>query len=187
MLKQVKAKPDDINTVSSALTHFGNRKDEARQKELRAHAARNADRWLAAEDKAFQTRKDSLPELEKAKDWLYHAGSGPGKARERAEQRGDTLAADEARRALETALRYYRFADKPHKQQQVKDQAQRLGDNHARKGEHQQAVDYYRIAGPDAKADGLEKKSGADRSKAEAKRQDQFKQDQKALEKELGL
>ncbi len=43
------------------------------------------------------------------------------------------------------------------------------------------------IAGDSAKAEGLAKKSEAESEKAEAKRQDKFKQDQKSLEKELGL
>jgi hypothetical protein len=186
-LKQVKAKPDDVNTVANAIGHFTNRNNAERAKEMRGVASGNVNKWLAAEDKAFATRKDSREELSKARDWVYYAGTGSAKVNERAEKRGDTLAADSARRSIENAIAYYDFAEKPQKLKSVRDKARKLGDEHARKGENKLAVEFYELAGDSAKAEGLAKKSEAESAKAEGKRQDKFKQDQKSLEKELGL
>jgi hypothetical protein len=187
MLKQANAKPDDTNAVGNAIEHFKRRNNEARVKELRGLASRNVDKWLAAEEKAFAARKDSREELGKARDWVYYAGAGSGKVFERAEKRGDILAADSARRPIENAIAYYEFAEKPQKARSVRDKARKLGDEHARKGENKLAVEFYNIAGDDAKATALEKKSEAEKGKAESARQDKFNKDQKALEKELGL
>lgn len=187
MLKRANAKPDDTNTISHAIEHFKRRNNEARVKEMRGVAGRNVDKWLAAEDKAFAARKESRDELGKARDWVYYAGTGADKVSGRAEKRGDTLAADDARRSIENAIAYYEFADKPQKAKGVRDKARKLGDEHARKGENRLAVEFYSIAGDDAKAAALEKKSEADKKKTESARQDKFKKDQQSLEKELGL
>ncbi len=186
-LKQVKARSDDIGTVSSAIGHFTTRKNDAQVKELRALAAKNADQWLVTEEKLFAATKDSRDALGKSKDWAYHAGTGPKKAQARAEKRGDTLAADSARRALELAIAYYQFADKPQKAKAVQDKARQLADSHARKGESEVAADYYRIAGLGAEAEKVQKQGEAKQQKAERERQQQFKKDQDALEKALGL
>lgn len=186
-LRQVKAKSDDIGTVSGAITHFSQRKNDAQVKELRALAARNADQWLITEEKLFTATKDSRNALGKYKDWAYYAGTGPKKALERAEKRGDQLAADASRRYLELAISYYQFADKPQKVKVVQDKARQLAESHARKGEAEVAADYYRIAGASAEVDRLQKQTQAKRQQAEQQRQQQFQKDQKALEKELGL
>ena len=56
--------------------------------------------------------KESFKELGEAKDWFYYVGEGAAKkAHERAEQRGDVLAREDYRVALENALHYYNFAD----------------------------------------------------------------------------
>jgi hypothetical protein len=187
MLKRANAKSDDTNAVGGAIDHFKHRNNEARVKELRGLAARNVDKWLTAEEKAFAARKDSRDELGKARDWVYYAGSGSGKVFERAEKRGDTLAADSARRPIENAIAYYDFAEKPQKARSVRDKARKLGDEHARKGENKLAVEFYQIAGDSSKAEALEKKSEAEKQKTESARQDKFKKDQQSLEKELGL
>ncbi len=187
MLKRANAKPDDTNAVGNAIGHFKHRNNEARVKELRGLASRNVDKWLAAEEKAFAARKESRDELGKARDWVYYAGSGSGKVAERAEKRGDTLAADSARRPIENAIAYYEFAEKPQKARSVRDKARKLGDEHARKGENRLAVEFYQIAGDSSKAEALEKKSEAEKQKSESARQDKFKKEQQSLEKELGL
>jgi hypothetical protein len=187
MLKQANAKPDDTNAVGGAIDHFKRRNNEARVKELRGLASRNVDKWLAAEEKAFAARKESREELGKARNWVYYAGTGSTKVTERAEKRGDTLAADSARRSIENAIAYYEFAEKPQKAKGVRDKARKLGDEYASKGENKLAVQFYELAGDSAKAESLAKKSEAESEKAETKRQDKFKQDQKSLEKELGL
>lgn len=187
MLKRANAKSDDTNAVGGAIDHFKHRNNEARVKELRGLASRNVDRWLTAEEKAFVARKDSRDELGKARDWVYYAGSGSGKVAARAEKRGDTLAADSARRPLENAIAYYEFAEKPQKAKSVRDKARKLGDEHARKGENRLAVEFYQLAGDSSRAEALEKKSEAEKQKSESARQDKFKKDQQSLEKELGL
>lgn len=186
-LKQANAKPDDTNAVGGAISHFTYRNNVERVKELRGLASRNVDKWLAAEDKAFAARKDSRSELGNARDWVYYAQTGSAKVTERAEKRGDTLATDSARRSIENAIAYYEFAEKKQKAKGVRDKARKLGDEHARKGENKLAVEFYELAGDSTKAQGLAKKTEAEGEKAEAKRRDKFKQDQKSLEKELGL
>ena len=187
MLKRANAKPDDTNAVGNAIGHFKHRNNEARVKELRGLASRNVDKWLTAEEKSFAARMESRDELGKARDWVYYAGSGSGKVAERAEKRGDTLAADNARRPLENAIAYYEFAEKLQKAKSVRDKARKLGDEHASKGENKLAVEFYQTAGDSTKAAALEKKSEAEKGKAESARQDKFKKDQQSLEKELGL
>lgn len=187
MLKRANAKPDDTNAIGNAIEHFKHRNNEARVKELRGLASRNVDKWLAAEEKAFATRKESRDELGKARDWVYYAGSGSGKVAERAEKRGDVLATDNARRPIENAIAYYEFAEKPQKAKSVRDKARKLGDAHASKGENKLAVEFYNLAGDDSRAEALEKKSEAEKQKTESTRQDKFKKDQQSLEKELGL
>ena len=186
-LKQVKARSDDIGTVSSAIGHFTSRKNDAQVKELRALAAKNADQWLVTEDKLFATTTDSRDALSKTKDWLYYAGTGPKKAQERAERRGDALAAENGRRFLELAISYYSFANTPQKVKTVQDKARRLGESHARKGESEIAADYYKIAGLSAEAEKIHKQGEIRKQQAEQQRQNQFKKDQQSLEKELGL
>lgn len=187
MLKYANSKADDTNAIGGAIDHFKRRNNEARVKEMRGLAARSVDKWLADEDKAFAARRDSLHELGKARDWVYYADSGSAKVVERAEKRGDTLAAESARRSIENALAYYDFAEKPQKAKSVRDKARKLGDEHAHKGENRLAVEFYSLAGDDARAAALEKKSEAEKQKTESTRQDKFKRDQQELEKELGL
>jgi hypothetical protein len=187
MLKRANANPDDSGVVGAAISHFKRRNDAARVKELRGIASRNVDKWLAAEEKAFAARRESRSELAKAKDWTYYADSGFEKLAERAEKRGDTLAADNARRPIENAIAYYEFAGKAQKAQSLRQKARKLGDEHASKGEYILAAEFYRLAGDSDKAVALEQRSEAERERTESARRDRFKKDQQSLEKALGL
>ena len=186
--KLVETKPDDINTVSHAIDFFHQISDAAQEKDMRAHAAKNVDKALAAEEKRFATStKDSLSELGRARDWAYYAGSGKDTAMARAEKRGDALLAEDGRRFLELALNYYGFAEKKDKEQKVRDKARALGDRAAGKGEAELAVAYYEIAGDNSKAEALQKQTEVKAEKSEEARKKTFKKDQDDLEKELGL
>jgi hypothetical protein len=161
--------------------------------ELRAIAMKKGDALLAEDDKIFGARKtsvmakgDSLKELEKAKDWFGIFGQET-RAHERAVKRGDTLVADDSRKSLELAISYYGLARNEGKVRKVQDKARRLGDAHLKKGEKKIAADYYNLAGLGDKASKLEEAHEAEKEKAEAGRQQKFKQEQKSLEKELGL
>jgi len=188
MMKRVKARADDRSTFNSAFDYFKRRGAASQLKELRDLAATNAAQMLAAEEKRFAATRDSLDDLSKAKDWLYYVeGPEKHKAAERAEKRGDTLAAETTRHLLRLALSYYRFADKPQKSKAVRDKAKTLGDEHARKGEGEVAAEYYEIAGLKDQAQDLRKRTEAMQRQDEGKRQQQFKKDQDKLEKELGL
>ncbi|MDH3563133.1 MAG: hypothetical protein OEN49_07025 [Gammaproteobacteria bacterium] len=162
---------------------------------LQAIATKNGEKFLSDEDKIFNARKtsmtaksDSLAELKKARDWLGLFGQEK-RANDRAEKRGDTLLADDSRKSLELAISYYEFPNnrKEGNVQKVRDKARRLGDAHLKKGEKKIAADYYNLAGLGDKAAKLEESHEAEKEKAEVKRQDKFKKDQKSLEKELGL
>jgi len=164
--------------------------------ELKAIATKQGEKFLADEDKVFNARKttmmakgDTLAELNKARDWFGLFGQEKF-ANDRAVKRGDTLLADDSRKSLRLAISYYSFPIDDFREkraQKVKDKAHRLGDAHLKKGEKQIAADYYNLAGLGDKASKLEESHEAEKEKAETKRQGQFKQDQKSLEKELGL
>ncbi len=188
MLKRAQARPDDRSIFGGAFDYFKRRAAAASVKVLRDLAAKNAAQALAAEDKQFAATRDSLDELSKAKDWLtYLEAPENRKAAERAEKRGDTLAAETTRHLLGLAISYYRFADKPQKIKAVRDKAKTLGDEHARQGDGEVAADYYEIAGLKAEAQDIRKRTSAQQRQDEGKRQQQFKKDQDKLEKELGL
>lgn len=186
-MKQVNASPRDRQVVSDAIDYFrgGNDKSLA---ELRQLAAKNADLELANEDKAFAARKESFDELEKAKDWFYLVGeSWAKKVRERAEQRGDTLAKEDTFRHLDNAKHYFEIAEAKKKERTLKDKALRLAQEHEKKGEITQATDFYSLAGESAKGNELQGRAEAQHKKSEEKRQKQFNKGQDDLEKQLGM
>lgn len=185
MLRHAKANPDDYKVVSQAVGYFDRREGKPHLNEVRALARSGGDKMLAKEEKTFAAvarREDSLKDLEKAREWLRLAGDEKP-ANARAEQRGDALLADGTVRSIELALQYYNFAHNKNKEKKAQERARKLGDDAARKGDHGLAARFYAISGDSTKLKAVEKQQ----EKAEAKRQQQFKQDQKSLEKELGL
>ncbi len=186
--KLVATKSDDINTVAKAISYFHDIGDAAGEKDMRAHAMKNVDNALAAEEKQFASvGKNSLDALGKARDWSNYADAGKARAMARADQRGDTLAAEESRTFLELALNYYGFAEKKDKQQKLRDKARGLGDRAAAKGETELAVGYYHIAGENDKAQALRKRGEQQQAQTEEARKKQFSKEQDELEKELDL
>jgi hypothetical protein len=187
-MKQVDASPRDRNVVSNAIDHFRFKNNNPRVAELRQLAAKNGDLELANEEKVFAARKESFDELGRAKDWFYLVGeSAAKKVRERAEQRGDTLAKEDIYRHLENAKRYFDMAEAKQKEKALQDKALKLAKEHEKKGEIKQATDFYSLAGESAKGNELQERSDAQHKKSEEKRQKQFKKGQDDLEKELGL
>ena len=187
--KLVETKPDDLNTVSVAIAFFRDLGDVGQEKDMRAHAQKNVDKALVAEEKSFgTTSKDSLKDLERARDWAPYAD--PGKDRivaARAEKRGDTLSAEDGRRFLQLALDYYAFAENKDKGQKVRDKARSLAKQHESKGEGEIASEYYAIAGDSDKANAVKKQTEQRAEKTEEARKKTFKKDQDDLEKELGI
>lgn len=182
MLKHAKANPENHKIVSQALSYLENREGKPHLKEVQALASAAGSRALAAEEKAFATRRDTLKEIQKAKEWLDLTGEGR-RATARADQRGDTVLGEGTVRSVELALEYYGFSGNTAKEKQAQQRAAKLGDEAARKGEHGQAARYYELSGDPSRVQAAEKQ----KEKTESKRQDKFKQDQKSLEKELGL
>jgi len=182
MLKHAKASPEDYKVVSGAAAYFAQRDLSSSLKEVRGIASRGGDKMLAKEEKTFATRKDSLDDLRKAREWLDLAGEAK-RANARAEQRGDTLLAEGSFRSVERSISYYDFAENPKKIDAAKDRARTLGDQHAGKGDHVLAAKFYNLSGDEAKAAAVEEQ----KEKAETSRQDKFKKGQKSLEKELGF
>ncbi len=186
--KLVEAKPDDVNTVGRAISFFHDIGDAAGEKDMRAHALKNVDKALAAEEKQFAAvGKNSLASLGKARDWVHYANAGGERVTARAEQRGDTLFAEESRTFLALALDYYGFAEKQDKEQKLRAKARTLGDKAAAKGEAELAVGYYEIAGDDAKAEALRTRSEQQQAQSEEARKKKFAKEQDDLEKELDL
>lgn len=162
---------------------------------LEAIATKNGEKFLSDEDRIFSVRKSSLTaeretlkEIEKAQKW-FGLSRQEKRANDRAVKRGDTLLADDSRKSLELAISYYGLSrhDSEKNVRKVKEKASRLGDAHLKKGEKKIAADYYQIAGLSDKASKIEEAHEAEKEKAEVKRQEKFKKDQKSLEKELGL
>ncbi len=182
MLKHANANPDDYKVVSQAVGYFDSREGKPHLKEVRALAKRGGDKMLAKEEKTFAAHKDSLGDLQKAKEWFDLAGEGK-LAQARAEQRGDTLLAEGSFRSVERAFAYYAFAENPKKTNAAKTRALKLGDDALRKGDHGLAAKYYELSGDEAKAATVEKQ----KEETEQERQKQFKKEQESLEKELGL
>lgn len=188
--KLVDAKPDDINTVSAAIDYFRQISDSAQEKAMRAHATKNVEKALAAEEKQFAASPSgtaSLSHLRLARDWSYYAGGGQEAAMARADKRGDSVMKDDTRFALQAALDYYNFAEKKDKMQRVRDKARALGDRALAKGEAELAVEYLRIAGDNAKAEGLRRQTEGKAAQSEAARKKAFSKEQDSLEKELGF
>lgn len=186
--KLVEAKPDDINTVSHAIDYFVHQQDSVQEKAMRAHALKNVDKALAEEEKTFATfTKDSLNELELARDWSYYAKAGEDRMRARATNRGDVLAAEEGRKFLRLALTYYRAAGQPEKEQNVRDKARVLAKQHESKGEGEVAAEYYVIAGDSSKATAVQQQTEEREQKSEESRKKTFKKGQDDLGKALGF
>ncbi|MEK7760175.1 MAG: hypothetical protein AAB433_01215 [Nitrospirota bacterium] len=186
--KMVEAKPVDINTVSHAIDYFRNHNDAAQEKTIRAHALKNVEKALAAEEKSFASvSKNSLSALDLAKDWSYYAQAGEDLVRVRAGKRGDTLAIEEGRKFLELALSYYDRAQQPEKSQKVRDKALALAKQHESKGDGVVAADYYVIAGDSNKASAVQKQAEVRDQKSEESRKKVFKKEQDDLEKALGF
>jgi tetratricopeptide (TPR) repeat protein len=186
--KMVESKPNDMNTVSHAIDYFRNHNDAAQEKAMRAHALKNVEKALTAEEKSFASvAKNSLTELGLAKDWSYYAQAGEDRVRARAAKRGDIVAAEDSRNFLGLALSYYDRAQQPDKAQKVRDKARTLAKQHESKGEGLVAADYYAIAGDSTKASAVQKETEAREQKAEESRKKTFKKDQDDLEKALGF
>ncbi len=186
--KMVESKPNDINTVSHAIDYFRNHNDAAQEKTIRAHALKNVEKALAAEEKSFASvSKNSLSALDLAKDWSYYAQAGEDLVRVRAGKRGDTLAIEEGRKFLELALSYYDRAQQPEKSQKVRDKALALAKQLESKGDGVVAADYYVIAGDSNKASAVQKQAEVRDQKSEESRKKVFKKEQDDLEKALGF
>lgn len=186
--KLVEASPDDVNTVSRAIDFFARREDAAQLQAMRAHALKNLEKALAEEEVQFASvTRDSLQQLERARDWSAYAKTGEERVRARAAKRGDALATEEGRSFLRLALSYYGAAGQPEKEKKVREKALALARKHESKGEGAIAAEYYSIAGDSGKANAVQKRTEARDQKAEESRQKNFKKEQADLEKALGL
>lgn len=182
MLKHAKANPDNFKVVSQAASYFDQREGKPHLKEVRGIAKSSGDKALTQEEKSFKSNPKSFAALEKAKGWLEIAGQGK-LANARAEQRGDALLGDSTVGSIELAMQYYDFANSKRGEKKAQERARKLGDDAARKGNPGLAGKFYDLSGDESKAAAAEQQ----KEKAEVKRQDKFKKDQKSLEKELGL
>ena len=185
-MQRVRASPRDRSLFSSALPRFA--PGDPNHTELLKLAAKNADLEFAAEDKAFAARKASFDELQNALHWLnYHGETATKRVRTRAEQRGDALFKEDAHRHLDNARRYFEMAEAKQKQAAVKEKALRLAQAHEKKGEINQAANFYELADAGDRGEALRVRAESQHQKAEEQRQDKFKKEQDDLEKELGL
>lgn len=187
-------------------------------KELEKIVSKNIDEALIQEEKAYNryNRKEtvlgqgpieeSLRHLSVARDW-YNLFGDPkaNKVTERAEKRGDAMMQDERPKPLTQAKEYYELAGDSAKIRKLTDQANRLGDAAAKKGDYATAVAYYYIGHSDTgenedkikemqsrlekeneKKEQAKQKALQEMNKDE-KKQKEFKKGQEDLEKELGF
>jgi hypothetical protein len=186
--KLVETNPDDVNTVSRAIDFFVRQQDSAQEKALRAHALNNVEKALAAEEKQFAAvTRDSLQELGLARDWSSYAKAGLDRVRARAGKRGDILAAEDGRKFMNLALRYYAVAGDPAKELRVREKARVLARQYEGKGEGEIAAEYYEIAGDSGRASAVRKQTEAREQQTEDSRKKTFKKGQQDLEKSLGF
>lgn len=195
LIKAVQAKPDDLRLFETAWNidtgrygpvdpNTGSRQPHtsppAFRQELAKVASANADRLMKAEEKDAQgltgnigefgkSTTQSLGKLRAAAAWMTYLPGGDKPAKDRAEQRGDTIMT----RADPTftqgqAMMYYEFSGSP----KAKDLAAQI----KKKGEESQRA--MEKTGEDLK------KSFTQKSEAEQKQFDKKKAD---LEKELGF
>ncbi|HNN40970.1 MAG: hypothetical protein JSR64_14435 [Nitrospira sp.] len=186
--KLVDTKPDDINTVSHAIDYFSQQNDKAQEQAMRGHALKQVEKALAEEEKRFASfTKDSLHELQLAKNWAYYAKAGEDRIRARAAQRGDTLAAEEGRKFLHLAISYYEQADRPDGVKTIREKARLLAKRHEAKGEGEIAAEFYAMAGENKQAETVQKQTEQRQAQAEEGRKKTFKKEQADLEKALGF
>lgn len=195
LLKAVQAKPDDLRLFETAWnidngrygpvdTNTGSRQPynspPTFRQELAKMASANADRLMKAEEKDApgltssigelgKSTSQSLEKLRTAAAWMRYLPSGDKPAKERAEQRGDTI----MKRPDPTftqgqAMMYYEFSGSP----KAKDMTAQI----KKKGEESQRA-------MEKAGEGM-KKSFSQKSEAEQKQFDKKKAD---LEKELGF
>jgi hypothetical protein len=211
MEKEAKSNPGD----KALQTRVG------RLKELEKIALKNIDEELAQEEQAYNTKQtafeaafsqknkpasESQKHVTAARYWydLFSDLKG-NKPVERAEKRGDASTKIETPQSLANAAWYYGFAEDAERVRKVIEQANRLGDVHAKKGEYATAVEYYEIGHSETgenedkinklqslleketeKKEQAKQKALQDMTKDE-KKQKEFKKGQENLEKELGF
>lgn len=195
LLKAVQPKPDDLRLFETAWNIDNNRygpvdpNTGARQpynsppvfrQELAKVASANADRLMKAEEKDAQGLKGTIVELGKASSqsleklrsaslWMKFLPGGDKPARDRAEQRGDTIMKrSDPTFAKSQAMAYYEFSGSP----KAKDLAAQIEKN---RDKSERAME---------KASESVKNAFTEKSQAEQKQFDKKKAD---LEKELGL
>lgn len=159
---------------------------------LEAHARGQFEKAMEQEAKAFASGgvhgySASLSAFDDAARWRSALGDTDAQAvRTAAARRGDVLSRESTPRSLEFAMRYLGFAGEPGKEIAVKAKAETLGDQASARGDSALAIRYYEVAGS-AKGDALREKGEKTREAEEEIRKKKFKDDQKALEDELGL
>ena len=204
--KQAKSNPGD-QPLQRKVGHL---------QELEKIASKNIDEALVQEEKAYSryNRKEmvfgqkpieeSLQHLSIAHDW-YNLFGDPktNKVAERAEKRGDAMMQDERPKSFSYAKEYYGLGSLSEKIKKLTEQANRLGDAHAKKGEYATAVAYYYISDTgeneakikemEARLEKQNEKKEQEAQKAiqemtkDEKKQKEFKKGQEELEKEFGF
>ncbi|MCW5830100.1 MAG: hypothetical protein KIT79_12390 [Deltaproteobacteria bacterium] len=173
--------------------------------ELRKLAATRGEAALAREETEFQkpgigaggTREDrSLKALEDARRWWeLFADRRISQVTGRADQRGDSIAAGaDHPDPIQHALMYYRFSGAEKKAEKLRKRAGELGDAAMKTGEASVAARFYSLSGREADAEkaarlaeqSLKEKATPPPIKS-GEEQKKFRDEQDALEKELGL
>jgi len=200
MLAYARSKPDDANVIAEAVQYFEVWETRPPQyKEVMALAEHAGKKVLEKEGKAFTSRKyQKAFELLTQALKLFELTKNIQPIHVRAKQRVDNLLKQTSYKAIEQAMNYtdvvYLGENYKKSADAVRVRAGNLGEEAERKGDLQLAERFYSLAGNDARHDAvvrkqseLEERKEQEKERAETKRQQKFKNDQKSLEKELGL
>lgn len=194
MLAHAKSKPDDLKVITEAVQYFEIWEQRPiKNKELLSLVERGGKKQLENEDLAFTKRKyeNALGSLDTARRW-FSLIDIEKPIQDRARQRVDKLILLTSYDDIEQAMNYAAFHHPS--TDVVRTRAGKLGAEAERKGDLELAHRFYFLAGDTARADAvsdrqnkmLERKEREAEQK-ETKRQKKFQDDQKSLEKELGL
>jgi hypothetical protein len=213
-LAHAQAHPEDLVAFRRAWSHFQTReragaldpvKPGTPRATLQEQAARRAARALEAEARDFAKGTDGMgaggarciAHLDDARTWREAGNLDVAPVRDRAVARGDARARGTSLVELAEAKRFYRFAERADKVEQVRKNAAAEGERAAAAGDRLRAAQLFAIADQQDRAAELAPKvdavklPDADEVRQQLQKTDaekeKFRKEQADLEKELGL
>jgi hypothetical protein len=196
MLAHAKGNRDDHKIVQEAIYYFRSHDvDPPELMEAYDLAMQGGDKLLAKEEKDYAARRyeAALEDLKESKRWFELAGDDAQRSEARAKQRGEALLAENAYESIERGFEYF-YNFNSLSLDTARARAGKLGDEAERKGDYALAERFYSLSGENEKQNAMsrlieetEEQKERQQEDTESKRLEKFNDDQKSLEKELGL